>query len=75
MGGPETDEGEGSKLEQAKKLLTDMLMAGSAKAVDVEANAMEIGISPRTLQRARGQIGVHAEQRERMWWYTLPPPR
>jgi hypothetical protein len=52
-----------------------MLMAGSAKAVDVEANAMEIGISPRTLQRARGQIGVHAEQRERMWWYTLPPPR
>jgi hypothetical protein len=68
----ETSRPPSSKLEQAKKLLTDMLTAGDRRAADVEAKAKEIGIGHDTLKRARKQIGAHTEQRERVWWLTLP---
>jgi primase-polymerase (primpol)-like protein len=59
------------KLEQAKKLLADMLTAGPFRVSEVEAKAAERGISHETLKRARKQMGVRAEKKGKVRWLSL----
>lgn len=41
---------------------------------DLTAAAKVAGFAERTMQRARRELGVVAEQKEGIWWVRLPPP-
>ncbi|WP_371517716.1 hypothetical protein [Kitasatospora sp. NBC_01300] len=56
----------------AYRLLGSMLAAGPAPARDVLAAAAAVGLAPRTVQRARRQLGVVATKTGGGWVLSLP---
>ncbi|MFE7525230.1 hypothetical protein ACFU7Y_05865 [Kitasatospora sp. NPDC057542] len=56
----------------AYRLLSRMLAAGPAPARDVLAAAAAVGLAPRTVQRARRQLGVVASKTGGGWVLSLP---
>jgi hypothetical protein len=63
----------GSSLEKAKELLSDLLANGDIAAKDGEEAGRENGISKRTLERARKELGVKAAKNgfDGGWTWTL----
>lgn len=62
--------------EDALAFLKGELAGGPAEAVAVKASASQLGISERTLWRAKGKLGVKAKKRgfgkESVWIWQLP---
>ncbi|MFJ4189470.1 AAA family ATPase [Kitasatospora sp. NPDC089509] len=56
----------------AHRLLSRMLEAGPVPARDVLAAAAAVGLAPRTVQRARRQLGVVASKTGSGWVLSLP---
>ncbi|MFF4818919.1 hypothetical protein ACFY2K_30565 [Kitasatospora sp. NPDC001309] len=56
----------------AYRLLARMLAAGPAPTRDVLAAAAAVGLAPRTVQRARRQLGVVASKTASGWVLALP---
>ncbi len=56
----------------AYRLLGSMLAAGPVLARDVLAAAVAVGLAPRTVQRARRQLGVVASKTGDGWVLSLP---
>jgi hypothetical protein len=61
-----------SPLETARELIHDILADGPRLTEDVESEAQERGISPRTLDRARKELAIIAFKRDSKWWMRLP---
>jgi hypothetical protein len=66
-----------SKIEQACDLIREMCSAGEVLATDIDKRGLELGISPRTVFRARKNI-LHCNARKKgygrdaPWWVSLP---
>jgi putative DNA primase/helicase len=58
--------------ERAKALILEMLANGTRKQQEVEARAMELGISLRVLKTAKKELGVTSNRGGTIWWWTLP---
>ncbi|MEV7926157.1 hypothetical protein [Kitasatospora sp. NPDC088779] len=56
----------------AYAFLSSMLAGGPASAREVLAAAAAVGLAPRTVQRARRQLGVVATKTSRGWVLSLP---
>ncbi len=56
----------------ARDLLCSLLAAGPVPARDVLAAAEAVGLAPRTVQRARRQLGVVASKTATGWVLSLP---
>lgn len=70
--------GGGSKLEQAKSIINDVLCAGPRGESDVLAEIEKAGISSSTYWRARRAIGVMSEkvaEFQGQWLLSLPNPK
>ena len=61
-----------SKIGEAIEFLYDILSYGEMPTIDVTEQAAEIGISKRTLERARKDIGIISRQMEGQWVLSLP---
>lgn len=60
-------------IEQAEKFLLRELQLGPVDATDLQDSASFLGISPRTLQRARQRLGCRAHKtRKNNWEVSLP---
>lgn len=59
---PPPEEGERSMMEEAIDLLQDILRAGRMPARDVKRQAQDIGISDKTLRRARERLNVRVSR-------------
>lgn len=57
---------------QPTVFLARLLAGGPVPAVKGEAAARAVGISPRTLDRARHRLGVVARRQGGRWWWSLP---
>jgi putative DNA primase/helicase len=76
------DDGERSATDEAREWLTELLVAGSMKAADVQREAKQAGISERALRRAREKLGIkpHKDGFANGWRWALrrredaPPP-
>jgi hypothetical protein len=64
-----------SALEEAKKWLQDTLVGGPKPATEVFDMAKAVGISSKTLRRAREELGVVTQKKEMKggWNWHLPP--
>lgn len=51
--------------------LRNALRDGPRKASDLQAEAEEQGISPRTLARARKKLNIKSKQQRRVWYWSL----
>jgi hypothetical protein len=61
----------------AEEFLWDILATGAQPVNEVEQAAQALGISKRTLHRAKAEIGVEsrkANQAGGQWWWELPAP-
>ncbi|NLI00661.1 MAG: AAA family ATPase, partial [Chthonomonadales bacterium] len=58
--------------DDAAQFLLDALADGPRPSRDIEQQAARLGISDRTLQRARKDVGVTAYQEGRCWMLRLP---
>lgn len=79
--GPETDgqySKKPSKRETARRLLKKEIGAGQSDAIVVMEAAQEAGISERTLQRAKADLGVVSSRSDEpfvgRWIWQLPEP-
>lgn len=59
--------------DAAEEFLKRELRNGPRKAKEMLALAEQVGISKRTLDRARTRMGVHAEQKSGHWKWSLRP--
>lgn len=57
----------------AYRFLEELLAEGPVPARDVTAAAADVGLAPRTVQRARTQLGVVATKTAQGWVLSLPP--
>jgi putative DNA primase/helicase len=62
----------GGAREKAERFLNEVLAAGPLPAKDLEAFALDRGINPRTLERARRDLGVCAVRRGKERVLSLP---
>lgn len=62
---------EAPRLQEAEDFLHQELAAGPRLQTDLEAQAKEGGITPRTLRRAKKKIGVMATREDASWWWAL----
>jgi hypothetical protein len=59
-----------SKIDEAADFLTELLAEGEISASEVIEQAEDLGISKRTLERAKSTIGVSAKRVDSHWvWY------
>jgi AAA domain len=68
---PQTHE-ERSALDEAKAVVRQVLGKGAVPAKDLAKEARAAGVSERTLQRARAELGVKASKPLKEWILTLP---
>ncbi len=70
------DQGQGSALNEATRWLEDFLEDGPKAAKSVKDAARQDGIAPRTLDRAKSKLGVHAGPAGfgGAWVWQLPNP-
>jgi hypothetical protein len=61
-----------SKLEQAERFLGQTLAAGPGLASKITEEATELGISTRTMERAKKTLGVRVVKRSERWCWMLP---
>ena len=62
-----------SKLEQAEKLLRDMLSDGSAiKQKQLQQQAKIRNISERTLNEAKKNLGIKSVKEDGKWFWQMP---
>jgi len=66
------DEEERSTLDTAVSFLTEELGSGPRKSMELEGEARRLGVSERTLNRARARLGVRAQKVGGVWWTVLP---
>ncbi len=59
-------------LEEAKDFLREVLANGRVPSKELNEQAEQLGISERTLRRARSDLGVTAEQVGNQWYASLP---
>ena len=73
--------GEKPERSEAEETLRDILSVGPRPSTEIEAEAKEAGIAPRTLRRARKALGVKAFRkaesgdglgRSGRWYWSLP---
>ena len=65
-------------IEQAQNFILTYLLEGPQRTKDLLAEAKAVGISVRTIERARADLRVIAYQQpnrtgKREWWLKLPP--
>jgi hypothetical protein len=70
---PEDPEGRGA-LQEAKDFLREALSAGEAAALSVQQEAGRRGISKRTLDRAKKNLGVQSGRGRENWTWRMPTP-
>jgi archaellum biogenesis ATPase FlaH len=71
------DEDERGASDEAEDFLRELLAAGSVPAREVQREARAAGIAPRTLERAKGRLGVKSTRPDGFtgpWFWTLPEP-
>ena len=73
----ETDDEEGqSALDEAEAFLDQVLEDGPVSSLEVQRGAKEMGISEKTLRRAKKKLGVQSRRggygREGRWEFYLP---
>ena len=75
-GAAEEDPGKQSAREEAEEFLRENLSEAAVAAKDMEGHASALGISRRTLARARKKLGVIAEKAgmDEGWTWRLPEP-
>ena len=56
------DDGERSATDEAREWLTELLVAGSMKAADVQKEARQAGISDKALRSARERLGIKPQK-------------
>jgi len=73
---PDSDEEERSALTEAKEFLLDELSGGGRKQSELLKEAKSLGISERTLKRAKSEIGIKAAKEgfgeQGYWIWPLP---
>jgi len=62
-------------LSNAKAFLKDLLAKGPCDASDVSEAAATASISPRTLARAKAELGVESSKKSGRWEWSLPDSR
>lgn len=70
-GNPATEDGQGGR-QEAAAFLRDVLADGPVPAREVQDQAKDAGIAPRTLSRAKSSIGVLSARDGRHWAWSLP---
>jgi hypothetical protein len=66
---------EGSAMGEAKNFLLGELGTDEVSAVQIEERARERDISPRTLTRAKRDLGVRSRREEGRWYWALERER
>jgi hypothetical protein len=61
-----------NQFTKARKLIENTLVKGPALAADIMEMAEEQGISYKTLNRAKKELGVVSEKRGAQWYWLLP---
>ena len=61
--------------EQAADALTSILAAGPRRSTELRPELESMGISWRTVVRAKMKQGIVATRKQGCWWWTLPEPR
>lgn len=65
-----------SASKRAEEFLRDCLSAGPVPAEEVKKRARDVGVAERTLERAKGALGVRVERRGfgrgGLWYWSLP---
>jgi len=61
-----------NQLAKAKRLIEDALRYGAAAASEIMRLAEEQGISPKTLNRAKSDLGVVSTKRGDGWYWEMP---
>jgi putative DNA primase/helicase len=64
--------GERSDREEAKAFLAEVLDGGYVHSKEVIKDANGLGISPRTLNRAKSELGVCSQRVDGRWYWGLP---
>lgn len=67
-----SDEERTTKTDTAKQLLQDFLTNGAMPQADIVAGAFEQGISKRTLDRAKSELGIKSYLTDKKWFWRLP---
>ncbi len=65
------DDEEKGSLEEAEEFIVEMLKGGPAKAQDVYNDAKKNGISERTLNRAKKNLGVKSVREDNIWIWRV----
>lgn len=61
-----------NKLEQAKQMIRDLAeTAGSIQSREIFDEARELGISKRTLENAKKELGIRAKKINNSWYWEL----
>ncbi len=69
---PSEETPELGKKDRAAMLLQMLLSAGDKSSADLFEQFQKLGISRRTLQEAKKELGVNAYQKQRVWYWSLP---
>ena len=72
---PAVDPEERNATDEAMDWLRDRLADGAAEAAAVQKEARQVGISDKTLRRAREKLGIKPRKREFAggWWWEINP--
>jgi putative DNA primase/helicase len=65
--------GRPEKVSEVTEWLRAFLANGSETSEDIKSFGKKAGHTWRTLQRAKDEIGAHAFQKERVWYWEMPP--
>ncbi|MEE8253605.1 MAG: hypothetical protein V3R17_06695 [Hyphomicrobium sp.] len=57
--------------EDAEEFLREALANGPVPATQLQGEAKDLGIAQRTLDRAKGRVGVRSRRREGHWVWEL----
>jgi hypothetical protein len=61
-----------SQFDKAKRLIESVLSQGAVESVKIMQMAEEQGISVKTLNRAKAQLGVNSVKRSEQWYWEMP---
>ena len=61
----------GESVLTADRFLTDVLASGQRPSTEIRSLAKRYGIADRTLDRAKGRLGVQARKIGRTWFWEL----
>jgi len=65
-----------SKKQIAMNFIRDQLLTGPMQSSDLLKSALDSGISERTLERARDELGIYPfKDKDGLWWVELPKPK